>query len=267
MVVDTSEAAVLHLGEEVGAADHPGLESACALGEAFGGALTPGVGVVAVACQCSFEHTRVAQHDERADVAETERGQGRRLHVAGSESERGAQPHQVGCLRLDERVDAVQRGVRREVAGCQDVDKPAGLQQRRTCLGVTGEGLLRDDVHRCIRVAANGRPQHGVQFGLVRIVGVGGGVVLGQDGDIIRRESQRGQGSGQARVGTAAGRRQHAEAWCRDGGVCAVAEAGGVRDHCQHRQAELGGEGAAGEQDRAAAFGFEEATASTVVSA
>src|SRR5699024_11517512 len=98
----------------------------------------------------------------------------------------GTQPDQVLRLSLNQRVNTVQRLVRWNAASAEDVNQTTGLEQCGTSLGVTSQGLLRDDEQWLVHVAANGRPQDGVQLRLVRVIGVGGGVVLRQHRNIVR---------------------------------------------------------------------------------
>ena len=202
-------------------------------------------------------------------MSEAQRGQRRGLHAAarGCQIQRRTQPHQVLRLRCDEGIDTVQRDVGGDAPGTEDIDEPAGLEERGAGFGVAGERLLRDDEHRLIRVAPDSWPQDGVQLGLVRVVGVGGGVVLGQHRDVVRAKAQPAQRACETRVLSTTTGAQSAEARSRNGGVGAVAVGSGVGDHGEHRQAELGRQRTAHEQNRAAAFAFEKAAAAAVVGA
>ena len=89
--------------------------------------------------------------------------------------------------------------------------------------------------------------------------------MLGQHVDVVRRKAQRSQITSQAGGLAATCGSQHTQARRRDGGVRAVAKAGGVRHYRMHRQTQLGGKGAAGKQQGAATFGLKEAAATTVI--
>ncbi|SIM91427.1 Uncharacterised protein [Mycobacteroides abscessus subsp. abscessus] len=63
-----------------------------------------------------------------------------------------------------------------------------------------------------------------MQLGLVRIVGKGRRVVLGDDGNVVGGDTQLVQRAGQIRILAAASGRQCTQARSRDGGVYTVTE-------------------------------------------
>ncbi len=140
------------------------------------------------------------------------------------------------------RIHAIQGTIRRQDALTQDLRQANHLERGGTTLGVASQGLLRNHVHRVAVVASHRGSNALVQIRLVRVIRIGRGVVLGDDGHLIRRDAMRTQGLRQAGIHAATGRRQRAQSRRGDGGVSAVRE--GLREghHAQNRQSLLRGE-------------------------
>ena len=88
-------------------------------------------------------------------------------------------------VALEFRIHAVERCVRRNHAGLEQLRQTVDLEDAGTTLGVAGKRLLRDHEQRVAVGAADGVGQRVVQLGFVRVVGVGGRVVLGDHGYVV----------------------------------------------------------------------------------
>ena len=168
-------------------------------------------------------------------------------------------------VALELRVDAVEGRVRRNDAGLEQLGQAVDLEDAGTALGVAGERLLGDHEQRVAVGAADGVGQRVVQFGLVRVVGVGGRVVLGDHGDVVRRDAELGEVMHELGVLASHARCERAQSRSRDGGVRAVGVGVDESDHAGDRQAELQRDVTARQQDGAAALRFDEAAATTIV--
>ena len=106
-----------------------------------------------------------------------------------------------------------------------------------------------------------------MQLGLVRIVGVGGRVMLGDHGDVVRGHAESGQIVHQLGILATHAGGKRSQSRSRDGRVRAVRIGVHESDYAGDRQAQLQRDVATGQQDGAAALGFHEAAATTVVGA
>src|SRR5699024_5209001 len=192
----------------------------------------------------------VRADNQRTDVTEAKRGERRGLDRAVScfHIRWGAQPDQVLGLWLNQRIYTIQRQVSWNASRAEDVNQTTGLEQRGTSLGVTSQCLLRDHKQWLGHIAANSWPQDGVQFRLIRVIGVGRGVVLGQYRDIIWSQTQTGQALGQAGVLPATASAQSTQSWSRNGGVGTVAVGRRVRNDRVDRQTHLTSQGTANQK-------------------
>ena len=226
--------------------------------------LAPGVQRVLTrgVCHGRLEGTRVHDRGETAHVAEAERGGEAGLDAA--DVQRLGEPHHV-VVALQLRVHAVERGVGRDHAGLEQLCQAVDLEDAGAALRVAGERLLGDHEQRVAVRAADGVRQRVVQLGLVRVVRVGGRVVLGDHGDVVGGDAERGQIVHELRVAAAEASRQGAEARGRDRGVRAIRVRVDEADYAGDRQTHAKRDVTARQQDRAAALGLQEAAAATVV--
>ena len=215
--------------------------------------------------------------DETGDVSEAQRGQQTCSHRAGTrdasvlattagQTDGPARPHPEGVLG-QRGVDDIQGSVTGSHTGGEDLGQARNLEDGGAALGVTGDGLLRDRHQRVALGASQCARQTRVQLGLVGVVGTGGGVVLGDQCDVVGLHAQGRQGLGQARVAPATAGAQSAQTRSRDRGVGAVGVGGDEADHTGDRKTQLGRYRAAGQDHRATALGLHEATATAVVGA
>ena len=199
-------------------------------------------------------------------MPEAERRGKPRLHGAAgcAQIKRLAQPHhKVVALELG--VHAIERRVRRHDAGFEHLREPMHLEHARTALRVTRQALLRHDVQRIARRAADGMLDRVVQFGFIGIVGVRGCVVLGDHGDVVRRHAELRQVAHQHGVLAALRSRERAESGSRDRRMRAIGERTHVAHDAGNRQSQAQGDVTAGEQHGAAALRFDESAATPVV--
>ena len=234
------EAAVVDRLVECRPAHHALLEVAAARCQTLVGACTPGLegldagGVL----DGGLEGARVHNGREAAHVAEAERCGQRRLHrVARTDVQWLAQPHHE-VVTLELRVDAFERGIRRDHTAFEQLGDAVDLEDARTALRVAGERLLRDHEQRLAVLAAYGVGQRVVQLGLVGVVRVRGGVVLRHDGDVVGVDSEPCQVTHELRRAATHAGGQGAETGCRDRGVRAVGVRMHESDHAGDRQAQ-----------------------------
>ena len=269
----------LNLLEQRGPTDHPGAAAPGPGGQAGVGGGQPGVNrLLALGLtQGGLEGTGVDDRDETGDVSEAQRGQQTGSHRAGArdapvlattagQTDGPARPHPEGVLG-QRGVDDIQGGVAGSHTGGEDLGQARNLEDGGAALGVTGDGLLRDRHQRVALGASQCARQTRVQLGLVGVVGTGGGVVLGDQCDVVGLHPQSRQGLGQARAAPAAAGAQCAQAGCWDRGVGAVGVGGDETDHTGHRQPHTGRHRATGQDHRAAALGLHESAATAVVGA
>ena len=130
---------------------------------------------------------------------------------------------------------------------------------------MAGERLLRDHEQRVAFRTPDGVGQRVVQLGFVRIVGVGGRVVLGYHGDVVRAHTELGEIAHQLGAFAAHTRGKRTQARSRNGRVRAIRVGMRESDHAGHRQTQLQRDVAARQQDGSAALRFHESTTTTVV--
>ena len=273
-----TQATAIDLLEQGHAADHAGAAAARTGSQTGVGASQPSVnGLLAASLtQGRFESTGVHHGQQTRYVPEAQRGSQARTdrtstgHAAAFAAT-ASQTHSLTrpdpeavLLELD--VHAVQRGVTGSHTGSQDFGQTGHLEHCGTTLSVTSDGLLGDRYQRVTLATAKCLGQAGVQFRLVGVVSTGGGVVLGNHGDVVSLNAQLGQRLSQTRVATATARSQSTQARGRDGGVGAVGVRGDETKHCSNRQTKLGRYVTTGQDDGTATLGFHEAAATTVVS-
>ena len=87
--------------------------------------------------------------------------------------------------RLEVKVELADGSLLENYAGLEQLRQTVDLEDAGTTLGVAGKRLLRDHEQRVAVGAADGVGQRVVQLGFVRVVGVGGRVVLGDHGDVV----------------------------------------------------------------------------------
>ena len=128
--------------------------------------------------------------DEAGYVPEAEAGEQSRLQRHRVTEPQGfASPDEVfelGHLV----VHAVEAAVRRDDAVREHLAEADQLECCSTALRVPGQALLRYDEQRRSVGAADGLREAGVQFCLVRVVGCGRGVVLGDHGHVVGADAE-----------------------------------------------------------------------------
>ena len=184
----------------------------------------------------------------------------------GTQVQGFAQPHQALML-VQHRVHAVQGAVGGQQPGPQHLGEPDDLECGGAALGVPGQGLLGHHKQRVALAAPHGGGEAFVQVGLVGVVGGGGGVVLGDHAHLVRIHAQSVQRLGQAGNFPTLRGTQGTQARRGDGSVRAVGKGFCESHHAEDGKSEVGGDGAAGEQDGAATCGFDESGAASIVGA
>ena len=181
-----AEATVVDRLVERGATHHAFLKVTLAGSQAGVGTLTPSFqcGLTIGLGHGRLEGTRMDQSHEAGNMSEAERGGQTGLDRATSglatelvlttaDAQGLPNPDHV-VVALELRIHAVERRVRRNHAGLEQLRQTVDLEDAGTTLGVAGKRLLRDHEQRVAVGAADGVGQRVVQLGFVRVVGVGG---------------------------------------------------------------------------------------------
>ena len=155
-----AEATVVDRLVERGATHHAFLEVTLAGGQAGVGTLTPGFqrGLAIGLGHGRFEGTRMNQGHEAGNMSEAERGGqtgldratsglATELVLATADAQGLPNPDHV-VVALELRIHAIERCVRRNHAGLEQLRQTVDLEDAGTTLGVAGKRLLRDHEQR-----------------------------------------------------------------------------------------------------------------------
>src|SRR5699024_4666445 len=112
------------------------------------------------------ESTGVNHSNQRGDVTKAQGRYQPGLRWGRTQIQLLAQPCQVSVL-AQRRVHTVQRAVRWQYTVAQNLGEANQLEGCGTALGVTGQGLLRDDKQRVARITAHGRCDSLMQIRLI----------------------------------------------------------------------------------------------------
>src|SRR5690625_5498327 len=110
---------------------------------------------------------------QRGYVAEAKGSHQTSLWRRRAQVELLTQPGQVRVM-AKHRIHTVQRTVRRQHTVAQHLGQTNQLECGSTALGVTGQGLLRNDKQRVTSIAAHRRCDALMQVRLIRVIGIGG---------------------------------------------------------------------------------------------
>src|SRR5699024_5068784 len=210
------------------------------------------------------ECTWMNHSHQRGYVAEAKGGHQTSLWRGRAQVELLTQPGQVRVM-AKHRIHTVQRTVRRQHSVAQHLGQANQLECGSTALGVTGQGLLRNDKQRVTSIAAHRRCDALMQVRLIRVIGIGRGVVLGNHSDFVHAHTKLIQALCQTRIRTTTGSRQRAQTRSRNGGVRTVSEGLRKAHNTKNRQSQLSSKATARHQDGAAAFRLNEATTTAVI--
>ena len=139
------------------------------------------------------------------------------------------------------------------------------LEDSCTTLSVASQTLLRNYIQRVALATANGMSHSIVQFRLVWIVGVGGGIVLGHHGDVICRHTKLSQVAYELRMLATLSCRQSTQTWSWNRGVSTVCEGANVSNHTSNWQTELQRDVTASHQNGTTTLCFNESATTTIV--
>ena len=87
-------------------------------------------------------------------------------------------------------VDAIQRAVGRENTVAQHLGQTNKLERRSAALSVSSKRLLRNDEQRVAGIAAHRSRNAFMEIRLVRVIGIGRRIVLGDHSDFIYPNAQ-----------------------------------------------------------------------------